>query len=181
MEGGVAIPVPARVVRQDPPRGGFGHYGVAVSLEIRKRQNRCRVACCLTELGNNQPQEDKSMVRLCAGALYMAIAIILASGAWNGSSEARVGLALQSSQAMNFTVEGKIDTLGENKFTLSTEENMIFHVRYDNRTEFKGEDGSPATSKDLRAGREVRVEGDLAESGEIAALRIELLKSPAKK
>jgi hypothetical protein len=39
MEGAVAIPVPARVVRQDAPRGGFGHYGVAVRLEIPSRQN----------------------------------------------------------------------------------------------------------------------------------------------
>lgn len=121
------------------------------------------------------------MVRMRAGALYVAMAIVLANGAWNWSSGSRVCLASQSSQAMDFTVEGKIETLGQNKFTLSTEENMIFHVRYDNKTEIKGEDGSSATSKDLRAGQEVRVEGALDESGEIAAARIELLKPPARK
>lgn len=121
------------------------------------------------------------MVSLGEKVLYVVMAATLAGGAWGGPCMVRACPVLQSSQAMNFTVEGKINTLGENKFTLRTEENMIFHVRYDERTEFKSEDGSPATNKDLRVGREVKVEGDLTESGEIAALRIELLKSPAQK
>jgi hypothetical protein len=88
---------------------------------------------------------------------------------------------LRGGQAMNFTVEGKINTLGQNKLTLNTEENIIFHVRYDDKTEFRSDDGSPAGSKDLRVGLRVRVEGDLTESGEIVALKIELLKAPPKK
>ena len=95
--------------------------------------------------------------------------------------EARVAKTLRAGQAMNFTVEGKINTLGQNKLTLNTEENIIFHVRYDDKTEFKSDDGSPASSKDLRVGLTIRVEGDLTESGEIVAQRIELLKTPPKK
>jgi hypothetical protein len=82
---------------------------------------------------------------------------------------------------MNFTVEGKINTLGQNKLTLREEDNIILHVSYDDKTVFKSDDGSPATSKDLRVGLEIRVEGDLTESGEIVAQRIELLKTPSKK
>jgi hypothetical protein len=88
---------------------------------------------------------------------------------------------LRAGQANPFTVEGKVNTLDQNKLTLNTEENMIFHVRYDDKTEFKSEDGSSASSKDLRVGLRIRVEGDLTESGEIVAQRIELLKTPPKK
>jgi hypothetical protein len=109
------------------------------------------------------------------------VVIFLASCAWSSISEAGFGKTLRAGQAMNFTVEGKINTLGQNKLTLNTEENIIFHVRYDDKTEFKSEDGSPAGRKDLRIGLRIRVEGDLTESGEIVALKIELLKAPAKK
>jgi hypothetical protein len=88
---------------------------------------------------------------------------------------------LRAGQGTNFTVEGKVNTLGQNKLTLRAEENIIFHVRYDEKTEFKNDDGSPASSKDLRVGLKIRVEGDLTESGEIVAQRIELKKAPAKK
>jgi hypothetical protein len=82
---------------------------------------------------------------------------------------------------MNFTLEGKINTLDHNKLTVHTEENILFHVNYDDKTEFKDEDGKPAHSTDLHVGLQIRVEGDLAESGEIAAARITLLKAPPPK
>ena len=112
---------------------------------------------------------------------YIPLVIFLARWTWSSSSEARVDKTLRGGQAMNFTVEGKINTLGQNKLTLNTEENIIFHVRYDDKTEFESDDGSPASSKDLRVGLRIRVEGDLTESGEIVALKIELLKAPPKK
>jgi hypothetical protein len=84
-------------------------------------------------------------------------------------------------QASGFNVEGKINTLGQNKLTLNSEENMIFHVTYDEKTEFKSDDGSPASSKDLQVGLRIRVAGDFTESGEIAAQKIEVLKAPPKK
>ena len=121
------------------------------------------------------------MLHLRARSFYVAITIFLASCAWNASSAARALRAFQADQAMNFTMEGKVNTLGQNKLTLRAEENVIFHVRYDDKTEFKSDDGSPATSKDLRVGLRIRVEGDLTESGEIVAQRIQLLETPAKK
>jgi hypothetical protein len=126
-------------------------------------------------------QEDKSMFHLRAPSFYVAVAICLASCAWSSISEARVAQTLRASQANPFTVEGTVNTLGQNKLTLRAEENIIFHVRYDDKTEFKSDDGSSASSRDLRVGLRIRVEGDLTESGEIVAQRIELLKTPPKK
>ena len=121
------------------------------------------------------------MLRLRALFIDVLLVIFLASIAWRPTTEARVARTLRGAQATNFTVEGKINTLGQNKLTLNSEENMLFHVRYDDKTEFKSDDGSPAGSKDLRVGLRIRVEGDLTESGEIVAQRIELLKTPPKK
>lgn len=75
---------------------------------------------------------------------------------------------------MNFTVEGKITRHSPGKLTLSTEENIIFHVRYDDKTEIKRKDGSPGSAKDFRVGVKVMVDGELTEAGEIIAQRIEV-------
>ncbi len=74
----------------------------------------------------------------------------------------------------NFTVEGKVTQQTEGKLTVSTEENMIFHVRYDDKTEIKLKDGARGSAKDLKKGLKVRVEGDLTESGEIVAQTIQI-------
>jgi len=83
---------------------------------------------------------------------------------------------LLRAQAMNFTVEGKITKQAPGKLTISSGENIIFHVRYDDKTDIKKSDGSPGTANDLRVGVVVRVEGELTESGEIIAARIEIQK-----
>ena len=121
------------------------------------------------------------MFRLRTPFFYVPVVILLACCAWSSVPEARDAQPLRAAQGTNFTVEGKINTLGQNKLTLNSEENMLFHVRWDDKTEFKSDDGSPAASKDLRVGLRIRVEGDLTESGEIVAQKIELLKTPPKK
>ena len=121
------------------------------------------------------------MFRFRAPSLCIPVMIFLANCAWISASEARVPSMFRSGQAMNFTLEGKINTLDHNKLTVHTEENIIFHVNYDDKTEFKDEDGKPAHSTDLKVGLRIRVEGDLAESGEIGAQRITLLKAPPSK
>ncbi len=88
-----------------------------------------------------------------------------------------LGLDCAFSQAMNFTVEGKITRQSPGKFTISTEANIIFHVRYDEKTEIHRSDGSKGSSKDLQVGIKVRVDGELTESGEIVAQKIELQPS----
>ncbi len=73
---------------------------------------------------------------------------------------------------INFTVEGKITKLSPGKLTLSTEGNIIFHVRYDDKTDIQRADGSKGSDKDFRVGVKVKVDGDLTESGEVVAARI---------
>lgn len=75
---------------------------------------------------------------------------------------------------MNFTLEGKVTKLEHEKFVVSTEENIIFHVRYTDKTAIQQADGTSASEKDLRVGITVRVEGDLSESGEIVAKKIQI-------
>jgi len=102
--------------------------------------------------------------------------LFLLSCGWISCSEAQVAVSSHAGQEMNFTLEGKINTLDHNKLTVHTEENIIFHVTYDDKTEFKSDDGSPASSKDLRVGMKIKVDGDLTESGEILAQKIEVEK-----
>ena len=80
--------------------------------------------------------------------------------------------ATSQNEPMNFTLEGKINKVETGKFTVSSEGNIIFHVRYDDKTEIKHQDGSAGSSKDFRVGIQVKVEGDLTESGEIVARKI---------
>jgi len=111
----------------------------------------------------------------------LSIGMVMFSLIGASGSYLQPAIILRAGQAMNFTLEGKVNTLDHNKLTVHTEENIIFHVTYDDKTEFKDEDGKPAHSTDLKLGLTIRVEGDLAESGEIAAARITLLKTPPPK
>ncbi len=77
-------------------------------------------------------------------------------------------------QDMNFTLEGKITDKSPGKLTVSSGENMIFHVLYNDKTEIKKKDGSAGTAQDLHTGLKISVAGDLAESGEITAKKIEI-------
>lgn len=99
-------------------------------------------------------------------ALAMAYALL----AW----PAFAAPPLLAPQSMNFTVEGKITKHSPGKLTLSTEENMIFVVKYDDQTEIKRPDGSKGAAQDFRVGVKVRIEGDLTESGEVVAQKIEI-------
>lgn len=79
-------------------------------------------------------------------------------------------------QAMNFTLEGKITKQDSGKLTVSTEQNIIFHVSYDEKTEIKRSDDTQASRQDLRVGVHIKVDGELAESGEINARKIVIEK-----
>ena len=82
---------------------------------------------------------------------------------------------LRLAQESGFTLEGKVTQKTAGKLTVSTEENIIFHVRYDEKTDIRLKDGAQGSDKDLREGLKVRVEGNLTESGEISARKIEVL------
>jgi hypothetical protein len=51
---------------------------------------------------------------------------------------------------------------------------MIFHVLYNDKTEIRKKDGSPGAAADLHIGLRISVAGDLAESGEITAKKIDI-------
>ncbi|MGC9995238.1 MAG: DUF5666 domain-containing protein [Terriglobia bacterium] len=121
------------------------------------------------------------MFFLRTASLSVAIVMFLPGGAWSSRLDRQATAILRAAPEMDFTLEGTVNSLDHNKLTVHTEENIIFHVNYDDKTEFKDEDGKPAHSTDLRVGSRIRVEGDLAESGEIAAQRITLLKAPPPK
>ena len=74
----------------------------------------------------------------------------------------------------DFTLEGKITKQEAGKLTVSTEENIIFHVTYDEKTEVKRKDGSTGSAKDLQVGAVIDVTGKLSETGEIRSTRIEI-------
>jgi hypothetical protein len=118
-------------------------------------------------------------VRAWEAAAVVLIAIAVAplgtdhAGA-QGRADTSALEAAWSPQDTNFTLEGKVTERAEGKLTVSTEENIIFHVAYGEKTEIKRKDGSAGTEKDLQKGVKIRVEGELAESGEINAKKIEL-------
>jgi len=82
--------------------------------------------------------------------------------------------ALLPLQESSFTLEGKVTEFVKDKLTVSTQDNIIFHVRVDDKTDIKRDDGSAGSAKDLHAGIRVKVAGDLEESGEIRAQKIEI-------
>ena len=84
-------------------------------------------------------------------------------------------------QESNFTLEGKITEKSAGKLTLSTTDNIIFHVRYDDKTEIKRADGSAGAGADLKVGQTVSVVGELAETWEIIAKKIEIEKPVSSK
>lgn len=87
---------------------------------------------------------------------------------------APAGDSLSPQQAPSFNLEGKITQTEPGKFTVNTEENILFHIRYNEQTEIKRADGSAGSEKDLKVGSWVHVAGELSESGEITAAKIEL-------
>jgi len=91
---------------------------------------------------------------------------IWGSAGWPGASRVP--------QESSFTLEGKVTEVVKDKLTVSTQDNIIFHVRVDDKTDIKRDDGSAGSAKDLHAGIRVKVAGDLEESGEIKAQKIEI-------
>jgi hypothetical protein len=86
-----------------------------------------------------------------------------------------------SAQDSDFTLQGKITEKTGTKLTLSSGENMIFHVIYNDKTEIKKKDGSAGTAADLQIGVNIYVTGDLAESGEITARKIQIQAEGSEK
>ena len=73
----------------------------------------------------------------------------------------------------NFTLEGKITEKSAGKLTVSSGENMIFHVALQRQNGNQEKGRQPwHRPQDLHTGLKISVAGDLAESGEITAKKI---------
>ncbi len=107
-------------------------------------------------------------------SMVVVLALALGSVPSLGGAPSSPNAQASPPQEMPFTVEGKITQLSSNTFTVNSGENIIFRVRYDDKTEIKREDGSAGSAKDLHVGLTVRVEGSLSESGVITAGQIEI-------
>jgi hypothetical protein len=83
-------------------------------------------------------------------------------------------LPLPYAQDSNFTLEGKITEKTGSTLTVSSGDNVIFHVVYNDKTDIRKKDGSPGADQDLHSGVTISVAGDLADSGEITAKKIEI-------
>jgi hypothetical protein len=119
-----------------------------------------------------QKRFKKWPAALLAGS-FLTAALAVSSLVSTTHAQQRARFASQEG-ASGFTLEGKISKVEAGKFTVSTEENIIFHVSYNDKTEIKHQDGSPATSKEIRVGAHVKAAGEFTESGEIAAKTIEI-------
>ena len=108
-------------------------------------------------------------------AALIASLILLAPGFRPTWAAPVLPAAVSQQQTANFNLEGKITRVEPGRLTVNTEENIVFRVRWDEKTEIKRPDGSQGSGKDLLVGAKVRIEGDLTEAGEIIAQRIELL------
>ena len=117
--------------------------------------------------------------KLATFAIVLFVLIDINSHPRAGEAGAAAPASGAAFQAMSFTLEGKITERKSGKLIVSTEENIVFHVNYGKNTEIKRHDGSQGSEKDLRVDVRIKVEGDLAESGEIESRRIEIETEPA--
>lgn len=88
-------------------------------------------------------------------------------------------LTIASPQESNFDLEGTISKLSAGKLTVDQGQGIFFRVAYDDKTTIAKEDGSSGSDKDFRIGLRVHVFGDLQDSGEIKAQKIEIVAAKA--
>jgi hypothetical protein len=99
-----------------------------------------------------------TFVALCA--VYLTVSLTLAVGAPQGSS--------------NFDLSGTIHDASKGKFTVDSGQGIFFHVVYDDKTTIVRADGTTGSAEDLKVGAKVHVVGDLSETGQVNATRIEM-------
>ena len=126
---------------------------------------------------------SKMILLMNAGRLPLCSTFLLIciSGAQGALSSGDARPAVVAPQEMNFTLEGKITKHAAGKLTVGTEQNIVFRVSYNDKTKIKRKDGTAGSSEDLRVGLRIRVKGDLTESGEVVAMKIELLEEAGSK
>ena len=114
-------------------------------------------------------------------SFLLAVTLGMALSAVAAAQNLPNGSLVSAQDSSPFSLQGKITKVEAGKFTVNTGENILFRVRYDDKTSVTRPDGSAGNEKDLKTGTWVQVRGDLEESGEIAAATIKLLdKEPSK-
>lgn len=76
--------------------------------------------------------------------------------------------------ASNFDLEGKVTQQAKGKLTVDTGQGILFHVAYDDKTSIVRADSSAGSEQDLKVGVQIHAVGELQDSGEIKAQRIEI-------
>src|SRR5215831_8362939 len=89
-------------------------------------------------------------------------------------------LVLAASQNSPFDLNGIIHDASKGKFTVDSGQGIFFHVVYDDKTAIIRADGTPGSAQDLNVGATVHVLGDLSETGEVKAARIEIVAGAKK-
>jgi hypothetical protein len=78
-----------------------------------------------------------------------------------------------------FNLAGNITAASPGKLTVNTQGEIIFHVSYASQTPIVRKDGSAGSSKDLKVGVYIQVEGQLNSSGVVEAKSIKIVEPPA--
>lgn len=79
----------------------------------------------------------------------------------------------------NFDLEGKISERSKNRLTVDTGQGILFHVTFDDKTSIVRADSSAGSEADLKVGVKVHAIGELQDSGDIKAQKIEI-EAPEK-
>ena len=91
-----------------------------------------------------------------------------------------VAPALAALQNSPFDLNGTIHDASKGKFTVDSGQGIFFHVVYDDKTPIVRADGSAGSADDLKVRATVHVIGDLGETGEVKASRIEIVGETKK-
>jgi hypothetical protein len=117
---------------------------------------------------NRDMDAPRSFSRVLAAAGLLCLAVFLSQP------------AQAQDASSNFDLEGKITQQSKGKFTVDSGQGILFHVVYDDKVSILRADSSAGSEQDLKVGVKVHVIGDLQDSGEIRAQRIEIEGAGAK-
>lgn len=74
----------------------------------------------------------------------------------------------------NFDLEGKITQRSKTRLTVDTGQGILFHVTFDDKTSIVRADSSAGSEQDLKVGVKIHAIGELQDSGDIQAQKIEI-------
>jgi hypothetical protein len=107
-----------------------------------------------------------TLICLAASAVFLSVSLTV---------------ALAAPQNSPFDLNGTIHDASKGKFTVDSGQGIFFHIVYDNKTAIVRADGTAGSAQDLKVGATVHVAGDLSETGEVKAARIEIAGGTKKK